>query len=143
MDSAPNPLARGTTVYSLSDVASDAEAARFARAENEGALTSEGDASVRYLLSDLALRGQMEDSADLAARFVRNSRDDILLRPFPHKFAAFHILKRSEVPGVLFEAGYISNAEDEAALITPDGRRPIVEALARAIEVDLAVRRTR
>ena len=30
MDSAPNPLARGATVYSLSDVASDAEAARFA-----------------------------------------------------------------------------------------------------------------
>ena len=34
MDSAPNPLARGATVYSLSDVASDAEAARFASAEN-------------------------------------------------------------------------------------------------------------
>ena len=31
MDSAPNPLARGASVYSLSDVASDAEAARFAR----------------------------------------------------------------------------------------------------------------
>ena len=30
MDSAPNPLARGASVYSLSDVASDAEAARFA-----------------------------------------------------------------------------------------------------------------
>ena len=37
MDSAPNPLARGATVYSLSDVASDAEAARFAAAENEEA----------------------------------------------------------------------------------------------------------
>ena len=42
MDSAPNPLARGATVYSLSDVASDAEAARFAKAENSegGALSS-------------------------------------------------------------------------------------------------------
>ena len=37
MDSAPNPLARGASVYSLSDVASDAEAARFAAAENRGA----------------------------------------------------------------------------------------------------------
>src|SRR5690606_33392805 len=45
MDSAPNPLARGASVYSLSDVASDAEAARFAQAENQaaGALTSESD----------------------------------------------------------------------------------------------------
>ena len=37
MDSAPNPLARGATVYSLSDVASDAEAARLAAAQNAGA----------------------------------------------------------------------------------------------------------
>src|SRR3954465_14460162 len=37
MDSAPNPLARGASVYSLSDVASDVEAARFAASENRGA----------------------------------------------------------------------------------------------------------
>jgi N-acetylmuramoyl-L-alanine amidase len=142
MDSAPNPLARGATVYSLSDVASDAEAARFARAENAagGGLTSESEPSVRYLLSDLALRDQMEESASLASRFVRSGGKGLLLRPEPHKFAAFHILRRSEVPGVLFEAGYISNAEDEAILITREGRRPIVEALARAIEVELSLR---
>jgi N-acetylmuramoyl-L-alanine amidase len=67
----------------------------------------------------------------------------MLLRPEPHKFAAFHILRRSEVPGVLFEAGYISNADDEALLITRDGRRPMVEALAKAIETELSLRMTR
>jgi N-acetylmuramoyl-L-alanine amidase len=145
MDSAPNPLARGATVYSLSDVASDAEAARFAHAENAegGALTSESDDSVRFLLSDLALRDQMEDSAALASRLVRAAGPGMLLRPEPHRFAAFHILRRSEVPGVLFEAGYISNPEDEALLITPEGRRPIIEALARAIETELSLRVTR
>lgn len=145
MDSAPNPLARGATVYSLSDVASDAEAARFARAENAagGALTTERDEGVRFLLADLALRDQMEESAALAARLVRVAGKGMLLRPEPHKFAAFHILRRSEVPGVLFEAGYISNAEDEALLITREGRRPIVEALARAIETELSLRMAR
>lgn len=145
MDSAPNPLARGATVYSLSDVASDAEAARFALAENAqgGALTSEGDASVRSLLADLALRDQMQDSAALAARLVKGAGSGMLLRPEPHRFAAFHILRRSEVPGVLFEAGYISNAEDEALLITREGRKPIVEALAKAIETELSLRMTR
>ena len=145
MDSAPNPLARGATVYSLSDVASDAEAARFARAENaQGmALTSERDDSVRFLLSDLALRDQMEESAALASRLVKGAGPGMLLRPEPHKFAAFHILRRSEVPGVLFEAGYISNADDEALLITKEGRRPIVEALARAIETELSLRMAR
>ena len=145
MDSAPNPLARGATVYSLSDVASDAEAARFARAENAeaGALTSEREDSVRFLLSDLALRDQMADSAALAARLVRSAGPGMLLRPEPHRFAAFHILRRSEVPGVLFEAGYISNADDEALLITREGRRPIVEALAKAIETELSLRMRR
>jgi N-acetylmuramoyl-L-alanine amidase len=142
MDSAPNPLARGATVYSLSDVASDAEAARFAGAENaEGeGLTSERDDSVRFLLSDLALRDQMDDSAALASRLVKVAGPGMLLRPEPHKFAAFHILRRSEVPGVLFEAGYISNADDEALLITAAGRKPIVEALAKAIETELSLR---
>jgi N-acetylmuramoyl-L-alanine amidase len=145
MDAAPNPLARGATVYSLSDVASDAEAARFARAENRaaGALTSERDDSVRYLLSDLALRDQMAESASLAARLVRSAGPGLLLRPEPHKFAAFLILRRAEVPGVLFEVGYISNAEDEALLITRDGRRPMVEALANAIETEISLRLAR
>lgn len=145
MDSAPNPMARGATVYSLSDVASDAEAARFAQAENQqaGALTSERDDSVRFLLSDLALRDQMADSAALASRLVKGAGRGMLLRPEPHRFAAFHILRRSEVPGVLFEAGYISNADDEAVLITPAGRRPIVEALGKAIETELSLRMAR
>ena len=144
MDSAPNPLARGATVYSLSDVASDAEAARFAMAENKAgeALTSEQDRGLRFLLSDLALRDQMEESAELATRLV-SGPGRMLLRPEPHQFAAFHILRRSEVPGVLFEAGYISNAEDEALLRTAEGRAPIVAALARAIEVDAAMRQMR
>ena len=144
MDSAPNPLARGATVYSLSDVASDSEAARFASAENdEGGLSSERDSGLRYLLSDLALRDQMSESADLATRMVSGRARGMLLRPEPHKFAAFHILRRSEVPGVLFEAGYISNVDDEALLRTVEGRAPIVAELARAIEIDAALRQSR
>lgn len=141
MDSAPNPLARGASVYSLSDVASDAEAARFARSENAagGALSSEDAASVRHLLSDLALRDRMTASAALAERLINASRGRVLLRPEPHRFAAFHVLRRSEVPGVLVEAGYISNVDDEAALLTTAGRAPIVAALARAIEIESAL----
>ena len=78
----------------------------------------------------------MADSAALAGRLIDSSRGRVLLRPEPHKFAAFHVLKRSEAPGVLFEAGYISNVDDEAALLTAEGRAPIVAALARAIEIE-------
>ena len=45
MDHAPNPLARGVTVYSLSDVASDADAARFAAAENGRAEPASSEAN--------------------------------------------------------------------------------------------------
>jgi N-acetylmuramoyl-L-alanine amidase len=142
MDSAPNPLAKGTTVYSLSDVASSAEAARFAEAENSagGALSTDEDGSVRALLADVALREQMEASAGLAERLLRRASGRVTLRPRPHQFAAFHVLRRAETPAVLVEAGYISNADDEAMLMSPEGRAPIVLALAQAIEADVATR---
>jgi N-acetylmuramoyl-L-alanine amidase len=142
IDSAPNPLARGATVYSLSDVASDAEAARLAARENKSGegLTSETDGSVRGMLSDLAFREQMGASASLAERMVRKSSGRFLLRPEPHRFADFRVLRRSEVPAVLFEAGYISNVEDEALLLQPKQRAEMVLALAQAIETDVATR---
>jgi N-acetylmuramoyl-L-alanine amidase len=145
MDSAPNPLARGATLYSLSDVASSAEAARFAGAENRAgdALSSEADGSLNSILSDLALRGQMEQSADLARRTVRRAGGRVALRPRPHQFAAFHVLRRADTPALLVEAGYISNVDDEALLATPAGRAPLVLVLAQAIEADLAQRRLR
>ena len=145
MDSAPNPLAKGATVYSLSDVASSAEAARFAAAENavDGALSSEPDDSVRALLADVALREQMEDSAGLAERLLRRAAGRVELRPRPHQFASFHVLRRAETPAVLIEAGYISNVDDEAMLQTKEGRAPLVLALAQAVEADVATRAQR
>ncbi len=145
MDSAPNPLARGATLYSLSDVASSAEAARFAAAENRagGALSSEPDGSLAAILSDLALRGQMEQSAALAQRLVRRAAGRVALRPRPHQFAAFQVLRRAGVPALLVEAGYISNVDDEALLATSEGRAPMVLVLAHGIEADLAARRLR
>jgi N-acetylmuramoyl-L-alanine amidase len=145
MDSAPNPLARGATLYSLSDVASSAEAARFASTENRAGegLSSESAGSLKSILSDLALRGQMEQSAALATRTVRRAAGRVALRPSPHQFAAFHVLRRADTPAVLVEAGYISNVDDEAALATREGRAALVLVLAQAIEADLAARRLR
>jgi N-acetylmuramoyl-L-alanine amidase len=140
-DSAPNPLARGATVYSLSDVASDAEAARFAAAENRGGLPlGPGNGSVSSILADLAVRSEMNASADFAARLVNKSAGRFELRPEPHRFAAFHVLRRADTPAVLFEAGYVSNVDDEQLLRSPEHRRTIVRALAQAIEADVAAR---
>jgi N-acetylmuramoyl-L-alanine amidase len=142
MDSAANPLARGASVYSLSDVASDAEAAALAASLDPGNRGS-GDGSVEALLSDLVMRAQMSASANLAVRMVGQSTGRIELRPDPHRFAAFHVLRRAGSPAVLFEAGYLSNVDDEALLRSREHRSALVDALARAIETDIAVRSTR
>jgi N-acetylmuramoyl-L-alanine amidase len=140
MDSAPNPLARGASVYSLSDVASDAEAARFAAFENSGTVLRERATPVDAMLADLAMRSQMSASADFAARLVNKSAGRFELRPDPHRFAAFHVLRRADTPAVLFEAGYLSNADDELLLRSPAHRSAIALALAQAIEADVAKR---
>lgn len=140
MDSAPNPLARGASVYSLSDVASDEEAARFAAAQNRGAAADPGQGTAAALLSNLALRDQMGDSAAFATRLVGRSAGRFELRPEPHRFAAFHVLRRAGTPAVLFEAGYVSNADDELLLRDPAHRSAIALALAQAIEADIAMR---
>ena len=138
VDSAPNPLARGASVYSLSDVASDAEAAHLAAAQNGGASSGVASGSVDSILSELAMRSQMSSSADLATRLIKRSAGRFEMRPEPHRFAAFHVLRRAEAPAVLFEAGYLSNVDDEALLRDPKHRSDIVLALAQAIEADVA-----
>lgn len=138
IDSAANPLARGASVYSLSDVASDAEAAALAAKENAGDERGSGN-GVDAMLADLAMRSQMSASADLASRLVNKAAGRVELRPNPHRFAAFHVLRRADAPAVLFEAGYLSNADDELLLRNPNDRTKMVLALAQAIEADVAV----
>lgn len=143
MDSAPNPLARGATIYSLSDVASDASTQRFAFAENRSAALAQRGTGVDAILSDLAERSQMQSSADLATRLVRKSGSRFGLRPEPHRFASFHVLRRAGTSAVLFEAGYLSNADDELLLRSPEYRARLVAALVETIEADVAARNRR
>jgi N-acetylmuramoyl-L-alanine amidase len=95
------------------------------------------------MLADLVMRSQMSASADLAARLVNKSAGRVELRPNPHRFAAFHVLRRADAPAVLFEAGYLSNADDELLLREPGQRAKMVLALAQAIEADVASRSRR
>ncbi len=140
IDSAANPLARGASVYSLSDVASDAEAAGLAARDNADEDGNGRGGAVEMVLADLAMRSQMSASAELASRLVNKAAGRVELRPNPHRFAAFHVLRRADTPAVLFEAGYLSNADDEQLLRSPAERAKIVLALAQAIEAHVAAR---
>jgi N-acetylmuramoyl-L-alanine amidase len=144
-DAAPsNDAARGATVYTLSEVASDREAALLAQRENAadamGGAALSGDANVDFILIDLAQR----ESMDISARFARIlHREAAPLFPFQdnwHRFAAFVVLKAPTVPSVLLEAGYISNEEDARFLSSQQGRAQIATGLTRAIEAHFARR---
>jgi len=139
-DSSTEANARGASVYSLSEIASDADAARMAAGQGPAAIHSAQAGSVRALLADLAVRDSMNASADFALRLVETAARQIALRPEPHRFAGFRVLRRAEAPAVLMEMGYLSNAQDEGMLLNPQQRARIVAALARAIETEMALK---
>lgn len=141
-DSAPNPQARGASVYTLSETASDAVAARLAARENSadviGGVNFGVEApEVKGILMDLLRRSTLNGAATFAD-LLQDALDERIefRREFRH-FAAFRVLKATEIPSVLFETGYVSNSEDAAFLQSKDGQRTIGEGIARAVETFL------
>ncbi|MFA7440650.1 MAG: N-acetylmuramoyl-L-alanine amidase [Sphingomonadaceae bacterium] len=138
-DSAANPDARGASVYTLSDVASDREAAQLAAKENRADLIagvdlSREDREVTNLLIDLARRDSMNASADFAWHLQRAMTPrGTLFRSQFHRFAGFAVLKNLGVPAVLLETGYLSNSEDSAYLFSKSGQQAIADGIADAV----------
>jgi N-acetylmuramoyl-L-alanine amidase len=145
-DAAPrNDGARGATIYTLSEVASDREAALLAEQQNRsdrigGAPLSE-DAGVNRILIDLAQRESMDVSADFAALLRREASAFFPFRPDYHRFASLVVLKAPDVPSILFETGYLTNAVDTAYIHSPEGQKQIALGMRSAIETHFARRR--
>ena len=144
-DAAPlNDQAHGATVYTLSEVASDREAAQLAQRENEADLIAgtrlSPDPNVNLILIDLAQRESMNVSADFARLLHREAAPLFPFRPDWHRFAAFVILKAPDIPSVLFESGYLTNAVDAAFIQSPEGQRRIADGMRRAVESHFARR---
>lgn len=144
-DASPsNDAARGATIYTLSEVASDREAAILAREQNEadrigGAPLSE-DAGVNLILIDLAQRDSMNVSADFAGLLRREASPFFPFRPDFHRFASLVVLKAPDVPSILFETGYLTNQVDTDYIHSPEGQKQIALGMRRAIETHFARR---
>jgi N-acetylmuramoyl-L-alanine amidase len=147
-DAAPsNDGARGATIYTLSEVASDKEAALLAEQQNEsdriaGASLS-GETGVDRILIDLAQRESMTVSAEFAALLKREASPYFPFRPEYHRFASLIVLKAPDVPSILFETGYLTNPTDTAYIASPEGRRQIAQGMKSAIETHFARRLVR
>jgi N-acetylmuramoyl-L-alanine amidase len=142
-DAAPNnDGARGATIYTLSEVASDREAALLAARENQAGLIGGAELSpdpgVNMILIDLALRESMDRSADFARLLHREASPLFPFREQYHRFASLIVLKAPDIPSILFEAGYLTNGEDVAYIHSAEGRQQIATGMRSAIETYFA-----
>ncbi len=139
-DSIGNTRTTGASIYTLSETASDSEAAALASRENRADIIAGVDLShenpdVASILIDLAQRETMNHSAIFAGLLVDElGRQIPLLAAKPHRFAGFAVLKAPDVPSVLIELGYLSNPDEERRLARPQGRAKVVTGIVHAIE---------
>ncbi|MFY9878589.1 MAG: N-acetylmuramoyl-L-alanine amidase [Pseudolabrys sp.] len=132
-------LAEGATVYTLSENASDAEAARLAETENKADviagvdLTAEPD-DVANILVDLAQRETKTFSMQFARTVVEELKSAARLHKHPLKSAGFKVLLAPDVPSVLVELGYMSTKDDLKQLTSANWRARTAQALAQAVD---------
>lgn len=144
-DAALSPDATGASVYTLSEVASDKEAARLAARENKSDLLGGIDLASQHrdvssILIDLTQRETMDMSAKFARLLGREAQALIPVRANHHRMASLMVLKAPDMPSILFETGYISNVNDVAFLDSVDGRRRIAQSVDRAVTIHFATR---
>lgn len=137
--------AHGATLYTLSETASDAQAAQLAARENKadvvrGVNLSGRPDGVASILIDLAQRESLENAASFTRQLHQQAKDVLPFRQDYRRKAALIVLKAPDVPSVLFETGYITNDADRLLLGSNEGRARVGEAVARAIEIHFAKR---
>lgn len=130
---------RGLSVYTLSERASDAEAAALAAQENKSDVLAGFDPGgledeVFSILIDLSRRSTVESSNVFAQMLVGRLDPKVRLLRRPHREAGFAVLKSPTVPSVLVELGYMSNRQDERMLVSKEFRQALAQGMVQAID---------
>ncbi len=131
-------FARGATVYTISDKASDQLSEDLAVSENmsdviAGVDLDEEPTDVTDILLDLARRETRSFSVYFARSLVSELESAVRLINNPHRSAGFRVLKAHDVPSVLVELGYLSNEHDEKLLISDEWRERMASAMTEAV----------
>ena len=138
-DSAKNKRATGLSVYTLSEKASDKEAAALAEKENKADIVAglnfaEHSKEVSDILLNLAQRETLNRSSELATFMVQEMRKSIRTLNDTHRFAGFAVLKAPDVPSILMELGYLSNRTEERQLQQKAYRKKLAVSAHKAID---------
>jgi N-acetylmuramoyl-L-alanine amidase len=135
--------AQGATVYTLSNKASDPEAAKLAEDENRADVIAGVDLKsqpddVAGILIDLAERETKTFSLQFAHKLVGELKGVIRLHKDPIKSAWFRVLRAPDVPSALIELGYVSNKDDLKSLMSDAWRDQMADSIAKAIDAYLS-----
>lgn len=142
-DAAANAEARGATIYTLSEVSSDREAARLAARENRadilnGVNLARQPPGVSSILIDLTQRDTMAKSTQFARILEREAAPFLAFQKPAHRFASLIVLKAPDTPSLLLETGYISNEADGEMIRSGAGQRQVAKGVTRAVTVYFA-----
>ena len=135
----------GATVYTVSEKASDAEAARVAEKENgadlaAGVVGTEDAGDVADILFDLTRRETRAYGHVFARGLLGEWRGAARLNKNPERSAGFRVLKAPDVPSVLLELGYLSSEKDVKSLLSPQWQDKAAASVARAVDTFFAPR---
>ncbi len=137
-DSTVNRKAQGFSIYTLSENASDKEAAALAERENkadiiDGMDFSDNSPEINDVLISLSQNDSRNKSSKFAGYVVSEAQKQVKLVSNAHKFAGFAVLKAPDIPSVLIELGYLSNYNEEKFLRQPAYRKKLSEAITRSV----------
>lgn len=128
---------RGASVYTLSPEGE--KRAEKERHKNDWVMSVETDhsrpAEVNQILADLLQRETKNQSsrfASVLAAALDQAGWPVL--PDTHRKRGFYVLLSPDVPALLLEMGFITNAEDEAMMTSDAKRRTLVSGVAKAID---------
>jgi N-acetylmuramoyl-L-alanine amidase len=130
---------RGASIYTASDRASDAEAARLAEKENKSDLIAGLDLSTKSddvagILFDLAHRETKNFSSLFARTLVGRMEAATPMHSNPLRSAGFIVLRAPDVPSVLVELGFLSNSQDVRLLTSDAWRDKVADAMTEAVQ---------
>ena len=136
VNASPNPQAQGIETYFL-NLATDEESIRVAARENATSTKRMGD--LQKILKDLMLNTKIDESSRLAHQVQHHLVDTLNGKFGPVKNhgvkqAPFYVLIGAQMPAVLVEASFISNAQERERLLQDDYQDQIVEGIYKGLE---------
>ena len=140
-DSFSDRRVRGSTVYVLSEKGATDEAAKLlAERENSADLIGgvdihDKDDMLASVLVDLSQNASLEASMEVGDLFVGEMSRVGKVRKTRVQQAGFKVLKSPDIPSVLVETAYISNAQDESNLNSVQYQQRLARAMHQGIKV--------